>query len=85
MKNGINRTTIYEHLVEKQFNLIDKTIQDALLYPSWKDTWYISPKQKEEFKNYAVPLIKRVFKCNKKKAESTYDWFLLQHGLKVKR
>ena len=35
-------------------------------------------------RSYAIPLLKKVFKFNKSKAENTFDWFLLQYGLNIK-
>lgn len=80
----VNRNNIYQHLLEKEFNLIERTIQDALLERNWKEEWTITKEQMQEFENYAIPLLKRTFKFNTKKAISTFAWFWLQHGLKIK-
>ena len=80
----INRDNIYQHLLEKQFNLIDMTIQNALLERGWKEKWTITKAQLQQLENYSVPLLKKTFKFSKKKAVATFAWFLLQHGLKVK-
>jgi hypothetical protein len=51
--------------------------------------WYfnntMTQKQHEEFKRYAIPLLKKIFKFNKGKAESTFGWFDLQFGLRIKK
>jgi hypothetical protein len=70
----INRETIAEHLIDYQLGMIDKSMQEA----------YMTKEQHEVFKAYALPLIKKVFKCNKSKAENTFDWFDLQFGLRIK-
>jgi hypothetical protein len=44
----------------------------------------MTQEQHEEFKRYAIPLIKKIFKCNKGRAEQTFDWFNLQFGLRIK-
>ena len=44
----------------------------------------ITEKQHKLFRSYAIPLLKKVFKFNKSKAENTFDWFLLQYGLNIK-
>ncbi len=80
----INRQNIYQHLLEKQFNLIERTVPDALLDRNWRDEWSVTKKQFQEFENYAIPLLKKTFKFNKNKAKSTFEWFLLNHGLKIK-
>jgi hypothetical protein len=40
--------------------------------------------QHELFKAYAIPLLKKIFKFNKTKAETTFAWFDLQFGLRIK-
>lgn len=80
----INRDNIYIHLLEKQLNLIEKTIPNALLDRNWKEEWTITKNQLQEFENYAIPLLMKTFKFSKGKAVSTFTWFLLSHGLKVK-
>mgnify|MGYP002263597127 CR=1 FL=1 len=35
-------------------------------------------------KAMGIPLIKKIFKCNKRRAEQTFDWFNLQFGLRIK-
>lgn len=77
----INRTNIAEHLLEYQFSLINKTIEDALANKAWLVEWTLTPEQQEHFKSYAIALIKKVFKCNKKKSESIFSWFILNFGL----
>ena len=80
----INRNNVYQHLLEKQFNMIDKTVQDALLERDWWITWNITDEQRIEFEKYATPLLKKVFKYNTNKAKETYKWFIENHGLNVK-
>lgn len=84
MKAKINRTNISEHLVEYQLKMIGKTMFDV----SGDDMWYhnntMTPEQHEEFKAYAIPLLKKVFKFNKSRAEQTFGWFDLQFGLRIK-
>ena len=43
----------------------------------------MSPEQHAEFKAYAIPLLKKVFKFNKAKAEQTFSWFDLSYGLRI--
>lgn len=79
----INRTNISEHLVEYQLNMIGKTTADALKNENWYAEWTMTDKQHELFKSYAIPLLKKVFKYNKAKAEETFNWFDLQYGLRI--
>jgi hypothetical protein len=81
---GINRTNIATHLVEYQLAMIGKTIEEAKKDDMWFFNWTITQKQADELRAYAIPLIKKVFKCNKSRAERTFSWFNLEFGLRVK-
>jgi hypothetical protein len=83
MKKKINRMTISDHLIEYQLQMIGKTVQDALKDPEWYNTWTMTSEQYDEFKAYAVPLLKKIFKFNTGKANSTFEWFNLQFGLRI--
>ena len=78
----ITRFNVAEHLLEYQLNMIGMTTADAKQDDMWYHNWTLSTRQYELFKGYAVPLIKKVFKCNTKKAEETFGWFNLQFGLR---
>ena len=43
----------------------------------------MTEEQHSQLKTYAIPLIKKVFKCNKKRAEDIFGWFDLQFGLRI--
>jgi len=79
----INRENIAEHLVDYQLEMVGKSMQEAHMTREWYSKWTMTTEQHEVFKAYALPLIKKVFKCNKSKAENTFDWFDLQFGLRV--
>lgn len=79
----INRKNIYPHLLEKQFTLVQKTTQDALLDKGWKE-WTVSKEKYENFRKYSLALIRKVFKVNKAKSIEIFEWFELTHGLKIK-
>ena len=49
----------------------------------WFFNWKITQEKYDEFKRYAILLIKKVFKCNKQRAEKTFEWFDLEFGLSV--
>ena len=80
----INRKNIGNHLVEYQLNMIGKTSLDVKDDPFWFSNNSLTAKQHELFKSYAIPLIRKVFKCNKAKAEETFAWFDLGYGLTLK-
>lgn len=84
MRAKINRTNISEHLVEYQLKMVGKTFSDVENDEEWYHTNTMTEEQHEEFKRYAIPLLKKIFKFNKAKAESTFQWFDLQFGLRIK-
>ena len=79
----INRTNISDHLVQYQLDMIGKTIAEAYKNENWFHEWTMTSTQHDDFEYYAIPLIRKVFKCNKKKAESIFGWFDLQFGLRI--
>ena len=85
MKAKVNRTNISEHLVEYQLNMIGKTMLDVKDDEMWYFNNTMTQEQHEEFKRYAIPLLKKIFKFNKGKAEQTFQWFDLQFGLRIKQ
>lgn len=80
---GINRTNIADHLLEYQLDMIGKTIAEAYKNENWYHEWTMTEEQHNQFRAYAIPLIKKVFKCNRRKAESTFGWFDLSFGLRI--
>lgn len=84
METKINRVNITNHLIQYQLNLVGKTIKDTIDDDLWYFNWTITTEQFTEFKNYSIPLIKKTFKCNKARAEATFNWFNLSFGLRIK-
>lgn len=82
-KVKITRLNLADHLVEYQLNMIGKTTADAKKDDMWFHNWTFTQRQYELFRGYAIPLIKKILKCNTKKAEQTFDWFNLQFGLRL--
>lgn len=78
----INRTNIARHLLEYQLNMIGKTTVDTKNQSNWFKKWSITERDYNFFKSYAIPLLKKTFKCNTTKAVETFDWFNMQFGLK---
>jgi hypothetical protein len=84
MKAKINRTNISDHLIEYQLKMIGKTVADVSNDEMWYFNNTMTQEQHDVFKAYAIPLLKKVFKCRKERAESTFNWFDLQFGLRIK-
>ena len=85
MKAKVNRTNISEHLVQYQLKIVGKTMLDVENDEKWYYNNTMTEEQHEEFKRYAIPLLKKIFKFNKGKAEQTFQWFDLQFGLRIKK
>jgi hypothetical protein len=84
MEAKINRINIADHLIEYQLKMIGKTVLDVEGDERWYSNNTMTPEQHEEFKAYAIPLLKKIFKFNKSRAERTFGWFNLQFGLRIK-
>ena len=80
---SINRTNIGEHLVEYQLEMVGKTIAQAYKTENWFHEWTMTDEQFNKLHAYAIPLLKKIFKCNKRKAESIFSWWNLQFGLRI--
>ncbi len=80
----VTRENVGIHLVEYQLSLVGKTIEDAKQDDRWYHNITMTSRQHEMFKSYAIPLIRKIFKCNKKRAETTFAWFNFVQGLRVK-
>jgi len=81
---AINRTNIADHLIRHQLEMVGKTWEEAQKDDMWFFNWTMTQDEHNQFKAYAIPLIKKVFKCNRQKAEATFSWFFLEFGLRVK-
>lgn len=80
----ITRLNIADHLLEYQLAMIGKTIDEARKDDMWFFNWTITTEQYNQFRAYAIPLLKKTFRYNKRKAEETFDFFNLQFGLRIK-
>lgn len=80
----ITRETILNHLVEYQLNMIGKDLLCTLDDDMWYFNFTMTQAEHEEFRKYAIKLIRKTFRCNRVKGEKTFDWFNLQFGLRIK-
>ena len=84
MKAKVNRENITRHLIEYQLEMVGKTMLDTLDDDKWYFNITMTQEQHNEFKRYAILLLKKIFKFNKTKADATFDWFNLAYGLRIK-
>lgn len=79
----VNRTNITDHLIIYELEMIGKTIDDVKSDERWYSNNTMTQEQHDKFRAYAIPLLKKIFKFNKGKAESTFNWFDMMYGLKI--
>lgn len=84
MTTKITRENIASHLLDHQLKLIGKTRVDMIDDDKWRIHWTITPAQHISLHDYAIPLIKKVFHCNKRKAEDAFTFFDNDFGLKIR-
>jgi hypothetical protein len=79
----INRTNVADHLVDYQLEMVGRTRAEAYRTHEWYSEWTMTTAQYEQWKAYSIPLLKKVFKCNKGRAEQMFSWLNLQFGLRI--
>lgn len=79
----ITRENLADNLLQFQLKLVNKTVEDTIKDEFWFDDITMTKEQHTEFMVYAFPLVKKVLRCNKKKAQDTLSWFNVQFGLKI--
>ena len=79
----VKRENLADHLVKYQLAMVGKTWEDAEKDPWWFSNITMTQEQFDEFMRYAIPLTKKVLKCNKARAQRAMDWFNLQFGLRI--
>jgi hypothetical protein len=77
------REEINRKLVSMQMEMIGLTYQDAMDTPEFWRVYTLTTEQTETWRKLALPLIKKTFKCNKRRAEMTLGMFELNLGLRV--
>jgi|TARA_B110000503_G_C6947740_1_gene329712 hypothetical protein len=78
-RSKINRKNIAKHLMRYQLNLVAKDLDNAL-DDNWAQ-WTLTVEQYEQFRQYSIKTLKKVFKFNTTKAKDTFSWFYRHFGL----
>lgn len=84
MDQKINRANITMHLIEYELTMVGHTLLETIDDDKWYFNFTMTLAQREQFHDYAIPLLKKTFKCNKSRAEETFQWFYKQFGLRMK-
>ena len=79
----ITRENLGDHLVRYQLEMVGKTWEDALADQWWFSNITMTQQQFDEFMKYSLPLVKKIHRCNKARAQRIMDWFNLQFGLRI--
>jgi len=79
----ITRDNITSHLIDVQLKMIGKTRDDVKDDQEWYHNNTLNREQLTDFNVYALPLIKKVYKCNTNRAKTILGWFNLNYGLRV--
>lgn len=80
----MKRENLTRHLIEKELDMVGKSIVDIVEDDRWSFNITMTHNQYIEFKKYSINLIKKIFKCNSKKATDTFMWFYVSFGLRIK-
>lgn len=80
----VNRENCARHLVEKELEMVGKTMMDTLDDMEWYLNFTINMEQYKEFEKYSIALIKKTYKVNTSKAENIFSWFYVTFGLRIK-
>lgn len=83
-RESLNRENLPKHLGEFQLNLVGKRSIDMIMENKKFYDYEISKEEYEVFKIYAIAMMKKVYKCNRKIAEENFNWFYKRFGLKIK-
>lgn len=79
----VTRENMVMHLVEYQLNIVGKPLS-CIEEDGWYNLHTMTSQEHELLKWYAIPLIRKVYKCAKARAEETFKWFDFQYGLRIK-
>jgi len=80
----VRRENIGEHLFDHQLQMIGKTRVNVLDDDHWHTHFTMTRGQYIEFRNYAISLIMKTFRCNKNKAIANFEWYWSCFGVRIK-
>ncbi len=80
----ITRENITEHLLDYQLEMVGKDRTVLIDDDKWRFNVTITRIQLNEFREYSISLLQKIFKINKKKAKDNFEWFWMRFGLRIK-
>jgi hypothetical protein len=82
-----NRYNMIEYLINYQFEIVGESSEflNFETDESWRKDYQLTEEQYVLFKKHAIGVLQKVYKFNRKKAESNFEWFFHEFGLTIKR
>ena len=81
----LTEQTIAMHLINEQLAYVGKTWDEVKDDPEWYSNNQLTEQQFNNWKEYSVKTIQKVYKFDKQQAEYEFSWFNLGYGLSVKK
>lgn len=83
-RKPLTRENLPRHLGEFQLALAGKRPIDMIIEGKQFDDYEIKKEEYEIFRVYAIAMMKKVHKCNRKIAEENFYFFYHRFGLRIK-
>jgi hypothetical protein len=80
----VKRENIGDHLFTFELDIIGKTRLDIIDDDRWFYHFTMTREQYIIFKDYAVSLMMKTFRCNKNKALQNFEWYWQMFGVRIK-
>lgn len=83
-RDVLKRENIASHLLDFQFAIIGKSSTDMVIEDKKAIDYEIPRIAYNAYRSYAIAMLKKVHKCNRKTAENNFEWFYERFGMKIK-
>lgn len=83
-RDALKRENIASHLLDFQFAIIGKSSTDMVIEDKKVIDYEIPRVAYNAYRSYAIAMLKKVHKCNRKTAENNFEWFYERFGMKIK-
>lgn len=81
----VKRENIGEFLFDKQLTLLNINRMAIIDYDDWRRRFPMTRNQYTEFREDAIKLMMKTFKCSKNKAKDNFNWYWEQFGVRIYR
>lgn len=80
----VKRENIADYLFDYQLKIIGATRMSIIDDDRWRSHFTMTRVQYGIFRDYAVALMMKTFRCNKTKARSIFEWYWEMFGVRLK-